>query len=154
MDDFERMVAERACERLIVEYCRRVDFGDAGRIADLFTEDGIWSGVDLVLTGRAEIREWFVRREALSRRVSRHVCTNVGVDVVAADEARSICYLINYRHDRREGDDAMPVPADVPKFVGECRDHFRRTPDGWRFAQRHVDVAFVRESRAAPRDSG
>ena len=124
MDDLERLLAERACERLIVEYCRRVDFGEAARIADLFTEDGVWSGVDLVLNGREEIREWFVRRQALERRVSRHICTNVAVDVVSPDEAQSVCYLVNYRHDRR--------------------DAFRRTPDGWRFTRRHVDVAFVR----------
>jgi hypothetical protein len=95
MDDLERLLAERACERLIVEYCRLVDFGEAARIADLFTEGGVWSGVDLVLDGR-------------------------------------------------EGDDTLPVPTEVPKFVGECRDAFRRTDDGWRFARRHVDVAFVR----------
>jgi ketosteroid isomerase-like protein len=144
MDELERLLAERACERLIVEYCRLVDFGEAARIADLFTEDGVWSGVDLVLDGREEIRAWFVKRQALERRVSRHICTNVGVDVVSPDEAHSVCYLVNYRHDRRDGDDAMPVPTEVPKFVGECRDAFRRTADGWRFARRHVDVAFVR----------
>jgi ketosteroid isomerase-like protein len=144
MDDLERLLAERACERLIVEYCRLVDFGEAARIADLFTEDGVWSGVDLVLDGREEIRAWFVKRQGLQRRVSRHICTNVGVDVVSRDEAQSVCYLVNYRHDRPEGDDAMPVPTEVPKFVGECRDAFRRTADGWRFARRHVDVAFVR----------
>jgi ketosteroid isomerase-like protein len=144
MDELERLLAERACERLIVEYCRLVDFGEAARIADLFTEDGVWSGVDLVLNGREEIRAWFVKRQALERRVSRHICTNVGVDVVSPDEANSVCYLVNYRHDRREGDDATPVPTEVPKFVGECRDAFRRTADGWRFTRRHVDVAFVR----------
>jgi SnoaL-like domain len=46
MDELERLLAERACERLIIEYCRRVDFGNARLIADLFTEDGQWEGVD------------------------------------------------------------------------------------------------------------
>jgi SnoaL-like domain len=147
VDDLDRLLAERACERLIVDYCRLVDFGNAAQIADLFTEDGVWSGVDLVLTGREEIREWFVKREALLRRVSRHICTNVGVDVVSPDEAKSTCYLVNYRHDRKEGDDTMPAPGDIPKFVGECHDEFQRTPEGWRFARRRVEVAFVRPGR-------
>ena len=108
MDDLERLLAERACERLIVEYCRLVDFGEAARIADLFTEDGVWSGVDLVLDGREEIRAWFVKRQGLERRVSRHICTNIGVDVLSPDEARSVCYLVNYRHDRRAGDETSP----------------------------------------------
>jgi hypothetical protein len=147
MDDLERVLAERACERLIVDYCRLVDFGNAAGIADLFTEDGVWEGTDLVLNGRDEIREWFQRREEVTRRVSRHVCTNVGVDVVSEDEAEGLCYLINYRHDRQEGDMSLPVPADHPKWVGELRDRFRRTPDGWRFARRQVDVAFMRARR-------
>jgi hypothetical protein len=147
MDAVERMIAERSCERLIVEYCRRVDFGSAGAIADLFTEDAVWSGVDLILDGRPAIREWFLRREGLARRVSRHVCTNIGVDVLSDDEAQSICYLVNYRHDRQEGDLRMPAPGDIPKYVGECHDRFRRTPDGWRFTARHVDVAFARPAR-------
>jgi hypothetical protein len=147
MDDLERLLAERACERLIVEYCRLVDFGQAAGIADLFTEDGVWEGTDLVLNGRDEIREWFQRREGVTRRVSRHVCTNVGIDVVSQDEAEGLCYLINYRHDRQEGDMSLPVPADHPKWVGELRDRFRRTPEGWRFARRQVDVAFKRARR-------
>jgi hypothetical protein len=73
-----------------------------------------------------------------------NICTNVGVDVLSSDEAQSVCYLVNYRHDRREGDDSMPVHTEVPKFVGECRDAFRRTAEGWRFTKRHVDIAFVR----------
>jgi hypothetical protein len=144
MDDMQRLLAERACERLIVEYCRLVDFGNAGQIAELFTEDGKWEGTDLVLTGREEIRDWFVRREGVTRRVSRHVCTNVGIDVLSADEAEGLCYMINYRHDRRDGDTSLPVPAEHPKYIGELRDRFRLTADGWRFARRQVDVSFLR----------
>jgi hypothetical protein len=149
MNDLERLVAERACERLIVEYCRRVDFGQAAGIADLFCEDATWEGVDLLLTGREQIRDWFIKREGVTRRVSRHVCTNVAIDVVSADEAHSLCYMINYRHDRREGDQSLPVPAEVPKFVGELHDRFRHTLGGWRFAARRVEVSFVRQ-RSAP----
>lgn len=147
MNDLDRLLAERACERLIVEYCRLVDFGEAGRIAELFTEAGRWEGVDLLLQGQNEIRGWFERREGVARRVSRHVCTNVAVDVVAEDRAESLCYLINYRQDRAEGDESLPVPGDIPKYVGELRDTFARTAEGWRFSARKVDVAFFRPSR-------
>jgi hypothetical protein len=147
VNELDRLLAERACERLIVEYCRLVDFGHAAGIADLFTDDGTWTGVDLVLSGREQIRAWFTEREGLARRVSRHVCTNVGVEVTSLEEAQSVCYLVNYRHDRQEGDERLPVPADVPKYVGECRDRFRLTPEGWRFAARQVDIAFVRAAR-------
>jgi SnoaL-like domain len=144
MNDLTRLLAERACERLIVEYTRRVDFGRAAEIADLFCPDSEWQGTDLHLTNREQIREWFVKRQGVTRRVSRHVCTNIAVDVISEDEATSICYMINYRHDRQAGDLSLPVPVEVPKFVGELHDRFRREPDGWRFASRRVEVSFVR----------
>src|ERR1700722_16621610 len=103
MDELALLLAERACERLIVRYCQLVDFGNAAQIADLFCEDGEWRGVALDLQGRDQIRAWFSDREQLTRRVSRHLCTNVAVDLVSADEAQSLCYMVNYRHDSRDG---------------------------------------------------
>ena len=144
LDDLERLLVERACERLIHEYARRIDFGEAAAIADLFVADGRWEGTELLLEGRDQIREWFTRRGELSRRVSRHVCTNVAVEPLSADEATALTYMVNYRHDRAEGDDSLPVPAEAPKYVGELHDRFRLTDEGWRFVSRRVTVAFQR----------
>ncbi|MDO8187837.1 nuclear transport factor 2 family protein [Conexibacter sp. JD483] len=148
-DELGRLLDERACERLIVVYAQLVDFGRASEIADLFTPDGRWEGTELLLEGREQIRTWFTRREQLARRLSRHVFTNVAVDVGAdgPDTARALSYMVNYRRDRRDGDPAPPLPADLPKYVGECHDRFRRTHDGWRFASRRVEVAFRRGAR-------
>lgn len=143
MDPLERLLAQRACEELIYEYARRVDLGDASAIADLFTIDAQWQG-DILLDGQAQIRDWFTRRGEVQRRVSRHVCTNVSVNVLSPTEAESVCYMVNYRHDRAEGDLSLPVPAEVPKYVGELRDRFLRASEGWRFARRQVDVTFLR----------
>jgi hypothetical protein len=38
-DALSRLLDERACERLVIDYTHLVDFGEAARIADLFTED-------------------------------------------------------------------------------------------------------------------
>jgi SnoaL-like domain len=151
VDPVDRILAERACERLLYRYAELVDFGNASRLAELFTEDGVWEADDLVLEGRDAIRTHFLRREAKVRRVSRHVCTNVAVDLVSPDEATGLCYFVNYRHDRQEGDLSLPVPAEVPKYMGEYRDRFRRTSDGWLLAHHRVDVAFLRiRPRARP----
>jgi len=145
MDDLERLLIERRCERLVFDYAAFVDFGEASRIADLFALDGVWEGEGIRMEGRDAIRNGFSRRQGVTRRVSRHVCTNVRIDVLGDDEARGVSYLINYRFDRREGDDpALPAPAGHPKFVGEYRDRFVRTPEGWRFAHRDCRLAFIR----------
>ena len=36
----DRLLAERACERLIIDFVRRLDLGDPGSVAELFTPDG------------------------------------------------------------------------------------------------------------------
>lgn len=41
----ERLLAERACERLVVDFVHRLDLGDPGSVADLFTQDGTWNGL-------------------------------------------------------------------------------------------------------------
>lgn len=147
MDELDRILVERSCERLINEYSRLVDFGEAAAVADLFTEDARWEGTDLILTGREEIRAWFEKREAVTRRVSRHVFTNVVVDVLSESEAKALSYMINFRHDRPEGDETVPVPMEVPKWMGEARDTFRLTDEGWRFSSRRVEPAFMRPRR-------
>jgi SnoaL-like domain len=150
MDDLARLLGERACERLLIEYCRLVDFGEAGRLADLFTEDGVWTADELVLDGRDAIRTHFLRRQGVVRRVSRHFLANVAVDLRSADEADGLCYFANYRHDRREGDESLPVPAGLPKYTGEYHDRFVRTADGWRFAHHRVTTSFLRPPTPAP----
>ncbi|MFC8657086.1 nuclear transport factor 2 family protein [Streptomyces sp. JL1001] len=41
-----RLIAERACERLIVEFVQTLDLGEPGDVAELFTPDGVWEWVD------------------------------------------------------------------------------------------------------------
>jgi ketosteroid isomerase-like protein len=143
--------AERACTRLVLEYARLVDSGRAAGIADLFTDDGVWEGADgRLLRGRTEIRAAFEGRQGLTRRTSRHVCTNVLIDVEGPDAAVGVSYLLNYRHDSRDGAAVLPAPADHPKFVGDYHDRFVRVDGVWRIAHRRFELAFLRARRTPP----
>jgi ketosteroid isomerase-like protein len=150
MDDLARLVAERACERLLVEYVRRVDFGEAASLADLFTADGIWEAEGLVLDGREAIRKHFLRRQGVIRRVSRHLVTNVAVDVEGDDAARSLSYFSNLRVDRAEDDLSLPVAIGFPKYTGEYHTTFRREGGEWRMVRHRVEVTFLRAPTPAP----
>src|SRR4029450_9791894 len=92
------IVAERACERLLYEYARCIDRGDAADVAELFTDDAVWLGDDIDMRGREAIRKAFNGRQSVTRRQSRHVITNVLVDLTSSDEAQAVAYLVNYRH--------------------------------------------------------
>jgi uncharacterized protein (TIGR02246 family) len=146
-DDLGRLLAERACEQLIYTYARFVDRGEAGRVADLFTDDGVWIGADgRSMTGQAQLRAAFLGRQGLTRRLSRHVMTNVQIDIHSETEATGIAYLINYRHDGPGERVEKPGPARHPKFVGDYHLTFRRVEGGWRIATLRFDLLFLRRS--------
>lgn len=144
MDPFERLLAERACERLITEYCHLTDHGQAAKVADLFSEDAVWTSATSTMTGRAKILRGFEARQAKVERMSRHVCTTMLITVIDAANAEGVCYLTLYRHD---GDpDRATSPVQAPAIVGEYRDQFVRTEAGWRFRRRELVSAFVEEA--------
>jgi hypothetical protein len=89
--------------------------------------------------GQDAIRAAFLRREKSGRR-SRHVCTNVAVDVEDEAKATGLCYLTLYRTDA----EGTPARGTTPDLIGVYRDRFTRTEDGWRFASRLTEVTFVR----------
>jgi hypothetical protein len=148
MNATERFEIERECERLVTRYCHYVDHGQAERIAELFTKDGAWRAPGIEMKGQEELRRGFSARQANRGRMSRHVCSNGLVEVIDADHATGVVYLTLYRHDGEEG--RRTSPLDGPEMVGEYRDRFVRTPDGWRIAERSTHVDFVRE---APREA-
>ncbi|BAG17766.1 nuclear transport factor 2 family protein [Streptomyces griseus] len=61
LDPLEALIAERACERLVVEFVRRLDLGEPGDVAELFTPDGVWEWAegDRRIEGREALRGYF-----------------------------------------------------------------------------------------------
>jgi hypothetical protein len=144
MDDAERSLIERACERLVVEYCHLVDGGEASKIADQFTEDGVWTLDGHALTGRSEMRRAFQAVDDNKSRALRHVCTNIVVDVIDANNATGLSYLTLFQHDGPA--DRAVSQLEPPVMLGEYRDRFTRTDAGWRFTRRDITVSFRRMS--------
>jgi ketosteroid isomerase-like protein len=141
VDDTAKLLIERACGRLVTQYCHFVDHGEAARVGELFTEDGVWASPETTMTGREAIVRGFQRRQDNTARISRHVCENLLVEVIDADTATGVVYLTLYRHDGEPG--APTAPAQAPAIVGEYRDRFVRTPEGWRIQRRDVVASFT-----------
>jgi hypothetical protein len=139
MDDVERLLIERDCTRLSVDYGRLVDFGQAARVADLFTEDGICELSAGRFEGIEAVRAFFEKRQAQADVVSRHVMTNIAVDVHDAEHASGLVYLTFYRVAGHTGDG--PAPLGPPSYVGSYTDTYQRTPPGWRIASRIASTA-------------
>ena len=141
MEAIERLLIERECERLVTRYCHYVDHGAASRIAELFTNDGVWTAPGVRMEGREQLLAGFGEREANKQRMSRHVCQNFLCDVIDADNAEGVVYVTLYRHD---GDpDRKVAPIQGAEMLGEYCDRFVRTDAGWRFAERNTIAAFA-----------
>lgn len=141
MHDLETLMIERACARLVTRYCHLVDGGTASQVADLFTEDGVWSSPEKTMAGRAEIARGFAARERNVGRMSRHICNNLLLDIQNDNAVQGVVCLTLYRHDGEVGRRTSPLTG--PALVGEYRDRFVRTEAGWRFERRETIVSFV-----------
>ncbi|MER7400977.1 nuclear transport factor 2 family protein [Streptomyces sp. NPDC000070] len=66
MDPMERLLAERACERLVIDFVHRLDLGEPSSVAELFTEDGVWQWPEdgRLVKGRDALRAYFGSRPA------------------------------------------------------------------------------------------
>ncbi|MCX4751117.1 nuclear transport factor 2 family protein [Kitasatospora sp. NBC_01287] len=152
MDDnitapIDRMLAERACERIIVDFIHRLDLGEPGSVAELFTPDGSWHWPhgDRRIEGREALRAYFASRPA--DRLSRRLMTNVLVTVESATSARAVSYLTTYRVDGYVG--GMIEPR-LPANVGHYEDTFRTVDGRWYLATRTVFLPFGTDTERLP----
>lgn len=144
-DEIDRI--ELVCQRLSIGYARGVDYRDYDLVADLFTEDGELS-VGPSIQGRETIRRALHKRPDTLR--SRHVLTNIFVDVLDKERASGISYLTLYRHVGEESLEAGSVPLEGPAGVGHYEDAYTRTQEGWRIARRKLHFAFRRAGAFPP----
>ena len=128
-----------ACTELSIAYARHVDFGEYDRFVELFTEDAVLDA-GFRLEGKEKIRRSMERRSPELR--SRHILTNIFVDVISETEATGISYLTLYRHIGPESLTDGTVDFQAASGVGHYTDSFRLTDDGWRIASRSLALAF------------
>ncbi len=129
MTDDERRAIEADCTRLIALYANLNDAGRWEELAALYTEDGTMTrptAPDAPIRGRAAILAAFQGRPP---RKTRHLCSNVVIEVLGPDEAR--------------GESAMVLfQPDTAPLAGSFHDRFVRTPQGWRFAERRGSLSW------------
>ncbi|MEP7349815.1 MAG: nuclear transport factor 2 family protein [Sphingorhabdus sp.] len=130
MDMITRIIAERACEKLIIDYAALNDAGDWDAVAGFYTDDGRMSrptAPDDFVEGRAAILAAFKNRPA---RTTRHICSNIRVTVESEDGATAASQILLFT-----GSDQAPL-------VGSYVDRLVLTGQGWRFAERRGSLDF------------
>lgn len=141
LNPIDRLLAERACERVIVDFVHKLDFGDPGDVADLFTDGGFWEWPegDRRIEGRDALRSYFVSRP--SDRLSRRICTNILVTVTSESTAIATTYFTTYRVDGHTGSGF--APQRPPTQVGHYTDTFLKVEGDWLLGSRSLHLAFA-----------
>ncbi|WP_329459512.1 nuclear transport factor 2 family protein [Streptomyces sp. NBC_01497] len=129
-----RVIADRfEIESLRGEFTDAGTMGDYDRFAALFTEDGRWRipGIGVDLVGRGEIRAGVERLQGLWDFFVQH--THPGTIRLDGDRdgAEGRAYVSEFgrlRDGRTHQNHAI------------YHDHYRRTPDGWKFSERRYEV--------------
>lgn len=130
MDASERQAIEWECARLINLYALLNDEARWDEVAALYAPDGVMTrptAPDQPIVGREAILAAFKARPP---RTTRHVCSNVVIDVETAMSARGRSAMLLFTN------------ADKPPLVGGFEDRFILTDGGWRFAERRGTLTF------------
>jgi uncharacterized protein (TIGR02246 family) len=137
----ERLLAVQACHDVVVRAATCVDAGDADRLAMIFTEDAVLvrPGAE-PLRGRAAIRHAYAQRPA--ERVTRHLLTNVRVDVESCTQARVRSLVLLWTGSSADADGPSGREAHARQWVGEFDDQLLRDAHGVWLIQRR-DARFV-----------
>lgn len=131
-DALGELLARRAIEDVLVDYCRHLDRMDLPALAALFTDDcRVVYGDDLRLAarGRAALEASLARMWRWSR--TAHHLANVRIAFDGPDSARAESYVHAW-HERPDGATAT--------VYGRYMDRLVRGADGWRIAERRMDM--------------
>ena len=132
MNASDALLIERACERLVVDSARLNDEQEWAALAGLYTRTGVVVRPNgQRLDGREAIEAAYAAGSP--DRVTRHLCTNLRVDVDGADAAHSTTTVLIVAGTRSDD-------SDVTYRVGEFADRFERTDEGWKIAERRASV--------------
>lgn len=129
MTEDQRRAIEADCARLIALYANLNDEARWEDVAALYTDDGLMTrptAPAAPIVGRAAILAAF---QARPPRKTRHVCSNVVIDVEDHASARGTSAMVLF------------TEGGVP-LAGSFHDRFVLTADGWRFAERRGSLAW------------
>jgi hypothetical protein len=139
MDALARLTIEAECVRLMNRFTWAVDAMDYDQVVSLFVPDCVFSRADKSYPGHAGLRTSLEGRP--HDRTTRHVLTNIVIDVADADHAsgKSYCTVFGHRGALAPGAEA---PLGVPDSLILYEGAFVRTDTGWRIARWHIGLSF------------
>ena len=142
MSDLQAIADRVEIEALPGEFTDAVMMRDYDRLASLFTPDGAvrMPHIDAEATSREEIRAGIERLQGVWEVFIQN--THPGTIQVEGDTAFGRAYV----------SERMRGPRGSHLNYAVYHDRYRRTPEGWRFAERRYEVRYVDTTPLAGRN--
>jgi uncharacterized protein (TIGR02246 family) len=143
VNELDVLLIERACLRVVVDSATFNDRKDWRALAALYTDDGVVVRPNgQRLEGRAAIEAAYAAGSP--DRVTRHLCSNMRVEVDGPDAARVTTAVLIVSGSRSDDPDvAFGVVPSERHVVGEFADRLVRTEDGWLIAERRASLTMT-----------
>jgi hypothetical protein len=132
-----------ACRDLAMLSFVLIDTKEYESLAGLYTKDAVFvrpTAPDQPIHGRDAILAQYEARPRF--KVTRHLVTNVLIDVLGGDKAKGLLYVLLVTGTVETETPSFPIAADSVQLVGEFRDDYVRTEAGWRIAKRVGKMIF------------
>jgi hypothetical protein len=136
LSETERAVIEWRCAQLIHRFALLNDARRFDEAAPLFAEDCIFgrpTAPDDPMVGRDAI---IAALKARPPRITRHIVSNIVIEVVSPTEARGESYVTLLTAPALADGQALPVKADAVQSVGGFSERFKKVDGEWVFAER------------------
>lgn len=127
-------------QQLVDDYAIYRDNLDAKNYANLFTEDGV-----LIVRGNEyQGREILYQRmlDADTSRVSMHVMSSSQITIIDRNNATGVHYAAVYTGSPTDNP-GQPIPVRGFAILGQYRDNYARTAEGWKISERKMQPVFA-----------
>jgi hypothetical protein len=143
ISDIDRRVIQWDCTQLIYRFYACLDEHNYDELATLFAPTGAWVRLGKELVGPAGILEGIRERENW---LTAHLVTNVRIQVVGVDVARSSQFVTLYRHENWDLNSG-PAPVVLPLGVLRHQDELVRFDGRWMFQRKTSRAVMVDRDR-------
>jgi hypothetical protein len=128
----DRATIQHDIEQMIFRFFLHLDEQEYNQLSSLMAPTGTWLRNNVLLRGPGDVRE--AMRSRPVGFTTRHLITNIIVDLAGSDHADVTYYMTVFVHSGDEKPTAA-VKMDVPMHVSIFRQKVVRMPDGWRIAE-------------------
>jgi len=146
LDKEQRIEIKLALQALNADFCFYLDHDKTSELADLFTEDALYTHGSRESHGRKAIFELFTTRSNTGTRTSRHLQSGLRLQIDSDTSAagQSVCMTFG-------ADQSVPITGTEPHLIADFVDEYRHCTDGrWRFSRRHIERIFVAPGNQGP----